>query len=304
MALSFNTDFDPQHGMAVDIADGVSRITAPNSGPYTFRGTNTYLIGSQSLALVDPGPDSDIHFQTLVATIADRPVEAIILTHSHLDHTPLTARLKRHTGAPVYAVGPHRPYRMLTAEETEILGRSADLDFVPDHTLAQGDLIEGHDWQLETVLTPGHTSNHAAFAMGGTDLLLSGDHVMGWSTTVVAPPDGSMADYLRSLDVLLARRETHYLPGHGDVIPNAQSYVKGLKTHRIMRERAILQQVSKGVNSIPAIVTVLYRTLPEKLRGAAAMTVLAHLESLMEAGKVTCMDPQISTASIFETADR
>ncbi|MEH6727775.1 MAG: MBL fold metallo-hydrolase [Hyphomicrobiales bacterium] len=304
MALSFNTDFDPQHGMAVDIANGVKRITAPNSGPYTFRGTNTYLIGRKSLAIVDPGPDSDTHLAALVCAISERSVDAIILTHSHLDHTPLTARLKRHTGAPVNAVGPHRPYRVLTAAETEILGRSADLDFVPDHELANGELIEGQDWQLETVLTPGHTSNHAAFAIRGTDLLLSGDHVMGWSTTVVAPPDGSMADYLRSLDVLLARRETHYLPGHGDAIPKARSYVKGLKTHRIMRERAIFEQISKGVDSIPEIVTILYRTIPEKLHGAAAMTVLAHLESLIEAGKVTSVDAQISTASRFEAANR
>lgn len=302
MALSFNTDFNPKHGVAVDIVPGVKRMTAPNSGPYTFRGTNTYLIGEHSLALVDPGPDSDAHFDALISAIDGRSVDAIILTHSHLDHTPLTARLKHQTGAAIYAAGPHKAYRDLTQEETEILGRSADLDFMPDRILADGDKIEGHDWQIETVLTPGHTANHSAFAISGTDLLLSGDHVMGWSTTVVAPPDGSMADYLRSLDVLLARSETHYLPGHGDAIPQAHAYVKGLKTHRIMRETAILDQASKGVDTIPELVRILYRTLPAKLHRAAAMTVLAHLESLIEAGKITSADSQPTLSSRFETA--
>lgn len=301
MALSFNTDFDPQHGVAVDIRPGVKRITAPNPGPYTFRGTNTYLIGNQSLALVDPGPDSDAHFDTLVATIEGRAVDAIILTHSHLDHTPLTTRLKLHTGAPVYAAGPHKPYRALSGEEMEMLGRSADLGFSPDRELENGEVIEGRDWQIETVLTPGHTANHAAFAIGGTDMLLSGDHVMGWSTTVVAPPDGSMGDYLRSLEVLLARPEMHYLPGHGGAIPKAHAYVKGLKTHRIMRETAILEQVSQGVNSISELVAILYRTTPAKLHGAAAMTVLAHLESLIEAGRITSDDKPITLTSEFDT---
>ncbi len=304
MALSFNTEFDPQYGRAVDIVPGVQRITAPNPGPYTFRGTNTYLIGQQSLAIVDPGPDSEPHFDAILSALGGRRIEAILLTHSHLDHTPLTDRLKRQTGAPVYAVGPHKPYRALTTTETELLGRSADLAFLPDHNLASGALIEGPDWQLETVLTPGHTANHAAFAIGGTELLISGDHVMGWSTTVVAPPDGSMADYLRSLDVLLARRENLYLPGHGGKIPKAHAYVKGLKTHRIMRERAILEQVSKGLDSISQIVSILYRTVPEKLHGAAAMTVLAHLESLIEAGKVDCVDAEVTLASRFVAASR
>jgi glyoxylase-like metal-dependent hydrolase (beta-lactamase superfamily II) len=304
MALSFNTDFDPQYGRAIDIVAGVRRITAPNPGPYTFRGTNSYVIGHQSVAIVDPGPDSDAHLEAILSAIGGRRVDAILLTHSHLDHTPLTDRLKRSTGAPVHAVGPHKPYRKLSKEETEILARSADLAFRPDHILASGTVIEGSDWQLETVLTPGHTANHAAFAIRGTKLLLLGDHVMGWSTTVVAPPDGSMADYLKSLDVLLSRREDHYLPGHGAPVPSAHAYVKGLKTHRIMRERAILEQVANGVDSIGRIVSVLYRTVPEKLHGAAAMTVLAHLESLIEAGKVDCLDAEATLASRFVVAKR
>nr|WP_306265423.1 MBL fold metallo-hydrolase [Pararhizobium sp. IMCC3301] len=303
MALTFNTRFDPRHGSTVEVGSGVKRLTAPNSGPYTFQGTNTYLIGTASLAIVDPGPDDTDHFDALTKAIGGRRVEAIILTHSHLDHTPLTARLKAHSGAPVYAAGPHRPYRDLSAEELALLGRSADLAFVPDRTLTDGQIIHGADWQLETVLTPGHTANHAAFAIAGTPMLISGDHVMGWSTTIVAPPDGSMADYLRSLDILLSRPEAHYLPGHGDAIANALPYVKGLKTHRIMRETAIYEQIANGTDSISDIVAALYRRVPAKLHGAAAMTVLAHLECLIASGKISSSDRPVTLQSKFRVAD-
>lgn len=299
MALAFNTDFNPQPGEAVDLGNNVKRITAPNSGPYTFRGTNTYLVGRRSVAIVDPGPDDDGHLQALLQAVDGRAVEAIILTHSHLDHTPLTCRLKTLTGAPVFAQGKHRAYRALSEPETEQLGRSADLAFEPDKTLDNGAVVEGADWQLETVLTPGHTANHAAFAIQGTDMMISGDHVMGWSTTVVAPPDGSMSDYIRSLDILLKRPEPTYLPGHGDLIPEAHAYVKGLKTHRIMREAAIWEQLGHGYSSIPEIVKVLYKTTPAKLHGAAAMTVLAHLEALIEAGRASCSDSQPGLASAY-----
>lgn len=304
MALAFNTAFNPEPGKVIDLGHKVGRITAPNSGPYTFRGTNTYLVGEKSLAIIDPGPDDDNHLASLLKAVGDRPVEAIILTHSHLDHTPLTDRLKAATGAPVFAQGPHKPYRKLSEDEMQQLGRSADLSFNPDNTLDDGSLIEGTDWQLETVLTPGHTANHAAFSIRGTNMIISGDHVMGWSTTVVAPPDGSMGDYLRSLEVLIKRPESLYLPGHGDSIPNAHSYVKGLKTHRIMREAAILEQLVNGHSNIADIVGVLYKTTPAKLHGAAAMTVLAHLEALIESGRASCDASQPLLNSQFKSTSK
>lgn len=304
MALAFNTDFNPEPGKATDLGHKVRRITAPNSGPYTFRGTNTYLIGEKSLAIIDPGPDDDNHLDALLKAAGDRPVDAIILTHSHLDHTPLTDRLKAATGAPVFAQGPHKPYRKLSEGEMQQLGRSADLSFNPDSTLDNGSIVEGSDWQLETVLTPGHTANHAAFSIRGTEMIISGDHVMGWSTTVVAPPDGSMGDYLRSLEVLIKRPESLYLPGHGDCIPNAHAYVKGLKTHRIMREAAILEQLVNGRSNIAEIVSVLYRTTPAKLHGAAAMTVLAHLEALIESERASCNDSQPLLSSHFSSTSK
>ncbi|MBL4646389.1 MAG: MBL fold metallo-hydrolase [Rhizobiales bacterium] len=299
MALAFNTDFDPQHGSAVPVAPNVARVTAPNSSSFTFHGTNSYLIGTRSLAIIDPGPLDETHFEALMQAIDGRPVDAIILTHTHLDHTPLTQKLKQATGADVYAQGPHRAYRELDEAETARLGRSADLAFMPDHHLQDGDTVSGHDWELEAVHTPGHTANHIALSLHGTELMFSGDHVMGWSTTIVAPPDGSMTDYLRSLERLLARPQSHYLPGHGDTIPKAHAYVKGLKTHRLMRESAIMRQLDKGVTSISELVVRLYRTTPEHLHGAAAMTVLAHLEALVENGKAVASDTPATLESSF-----
>ncbi len=299
MALAFNTSFDPQYGQAVAVASNVLRVTAANNGPYTFRGTNSYIVGTNSLAIIDPGPLDDAHFDSLIRAIDGRKVDAIILTHTHLDHTPLTQKLKDATGASVFAEGAHRAYRALDDAETEILGRSADLAFQADQHLEAGERLSGDGWALEAVPTPGHTANHIALSLVDTDLLFSGDHVMGWSTTVVAPPDGSMADYLRSLEMLLARRETRYLPGHGGIIPTAHTYVKGLKTHRLMRESAILKLLNNGVNSIAELVEKLYRSTPPKLHGAAAMTVLAHLEALIENGKVVASDTPANLRSLF-----
>lgn len=288
MGLRFNTQFEPNYGEPVTLADGLARITAPNASVYTFKGTNTYLIGTEDLAIVDPGPDVPEHQDAVLAAIDGRPVRAILLTHTHRDHTPLCAALQAACKAPILAQGPHRPYRDLSSQEWALFARSADVDLIPDQTLTDGHILSGADWDLEIITTPGHTGNHACFGLVGSPYLISGDHVMGWSTTVIAPPDGSMADYLASLDVLLARDESHYLPGHGAAIPNAKSYVKGLKTHRIMRESAIEEQVLKGIETISEIVDRLYATTPDRLKGAAAMTVLAHLEALVMAGKVIC----------------
>lgn len=299
MALAFNRDFDPVNDQPEMLAENLLRITAPNSGPYTFKGTNTYILGKESIAIIDPGPNDDGHLKTILDTLDGKSVDAIILTHTHLDHTPLTSRLQAETGAPTFSAGPHKPYRDLSTEELEILGRSADLAFTPDEILTNGMALKGSGWELETVLTPGHTANHAAFAIAGSEMLISGDHVMGWSTTIVAPPDGSMADYLRSLELLLRRPESRYFPGHGAEIPNAHSYVKGLKTHRIMREAAILEQLQCGLVDIAKIVETLYKTTPKKLHGAAAMTVLAHLEALIESKRVASNDATPSLQSQF-----
>ena len=284
--ISFDRNFDPQTGLAVPLGSTVRRITAPNANPFTFRGTNSYIVGHGEVAVIDPGPDDADHIAALLAATAGETIAAIIVTHSHRDHSAGVGRLKAACGAPVHAGGPHRPAREPLPGESARLDAGADDGFVPDCAIADGGRIEGRDWSLEAIATPGHAANHMAFALAGSDMLFSGDHVMGWSTTVVAPPDGSMADYLASLDRLAARPETIYLPGHGAPIAEAPAFVRALKAHRKLREAAILARIERGDRTVADIVAVIYRETPAALHGAAALSVLAHIENLMERGRV------------------
>ncbi|MBZ9860555.1 MBL fold metallo-hydrolase [Mesorhizobium sp. CA12] len=301
MALEFDTSFDPAYGRAVPVAPDVLRITARNPGPFTFHGTNSYLVGSDTLAVIDPGPEDDAHLETLLKAIGGRPVSHIFVSHTHRDHSPLAARLKERTGAPTLAEGPHRPARPLRIGEVNPLDASADLAFVPDVVLADNALTEGNGWAIRTVLTPGHTANHAVFALEGTGTLFSADHVMAWSTSIVAPPDGAMADYMSSLDKLLTRDDRLLLPGHGGPVAAPQSFMSGLKTHRKMRERAILERIRAGDRTIAEMVAAIYRDTDPRLYGAAGLSVLAHLEDLVARGLVaTEGDPAID--GIFSPA--
>ena len=294
MTLEFDTRFDPAYGQAVTVATDVLRVTAGNPSPFTFHGTNSYIVGSETLAVIDPGPDDDAHPRTLLAAIAGRPVSHIFVSHTHRDHSPLTARLKESTGATVLAEGPHRPARHLRIGEVNPLDASADLGFVPDAALADDTLIQGDGWAIRAVLTPGHTANHAAFALEGTGILFPADHVMGWSTSIVAPPDGAMADYMRSLDKLIARDDRLLLPGHGGPVASPRKLMRGLKAHRKMRERAILERVRGGDRTVKDMVAAIYRDTDPRLHGAAGLSVLAHLEDLVARGLVvTDGDPAI-----------
>lgn len=286
MVMKFNVDFEPRYGEAVTVAPGVTRITARNPSPFTFRGTNSYVVGRDVLAVIDPGPDDEEHFNALLRTIGTRPVSHIFVSHTHKDHSPLASRLKAATGATVVAEGPHRPARALRGDEMNTLDARGDTAFSPDRALADGDLVDSSDWAIRTVLTPGHTANHATFALEGTDILFSADHVMGWATTIVAPPDGNMADYMRSLDKLIERDDRLLLPGHGGPITAPRGFMRGLKTHRKMRERAILERVRKGDGTIAAMVEAIYRDTDPRLHAAAGLSVLAHLEDLVARGLV------------------
>ncbi|RWE34823.1 MBL fold metallo-hydrolase [Mesorhizobium sp.] len=299
MTLEFETRFDPAYGQAVTVAPHVLRVTATNPSPFTFHGTNSYLVGRETLAVIDPGPDDDAHLETLLAAIGGRPVSHIFVSHTHRDHSPLAARLKARTGAAVLAEGPHRPARALRIGEINPLDASADTAFVPDVALADGTLVPGDDWAIRTVLTPGHAANHAAFALEGTGILFSADHVMAWATSIVAPPDGAMADYMESLDRLIERDDRLLLPGHGGPVVAPRKFMRGLKTHRKMRERAILERIRDGDRTIKDMVAAIYRDTDPRLHGAAGLSVLAHLEDLVARGLVaTAGDPAID--GIFE----
>lgn len=287
----FDLSFLPSYGEAVPVANKVQRVTVNNPSPFTFHGTNTYIVGDRSVCVIDPGPEDEAHFRALMAALAGREVTHIAVSHTHKDHSPLTRRLKAETGATVVAEGPHRPSRPLHEGETNPFAESSDIEFVPDVALGEGDAVEGDGWSLTTILTPGHTANHAAFALDGTGIVFSADHVMAWATSIVAPPDGAMGDYMASLERLLAREDRIYFPGHGGPVKNPPAFLRGLRTHRRMRERAIVERIRGGDRLIPDMVKAIYRETDPRLHGAAALSVLAHIEDLVEKGEVLTEGP-------------
>ncbi|MGO7870692.1 MBL fold metallo-hydrolase [Rhizobium leguminosarum] len=298
---AFDLAFEPAYGQAVPVVAGVERVTVNNPGPFTFFGTNSYIVGSSSVAVIDPGPEDEAHFQALMAALGGRAVTHIVVSHTHRDHSPLARRLQAATGAVTVGQGPHRPARPLRDGEINPFSESSDLSFVPDITLSDGESLSGDGWALTAVLTPGHTTNHAAFALAGRDILFSGDHVMAWSTSIVAPPDGSMADYMASLDRLIARDDRLLLPGHGGPVTQPASFLRALKAHRLKREQAVLARIQAGDGRIAEMVKVIYRDTDPKLHGAAALSVLAHIEDLLERGEIAADGPP-SLAALYRPA--
>jgi glyoxylase-like metal-dependent hydrolase (beta-lactamase superfamily II) len=299
--MEFDTRFEPHYGEAVLVADKLLRLTVNNPGPFTFHGTNSYILGTDTLAVVDPGPEDDAHYAALLKAIAGRPVSHVFVSHTHRDHSPLAARLKADTGALIMAEGPHRSARPLRIGEINPLDASADTDFSPDHALADDELVEGDGWAVRAIHTPGHCANHVAFAIEDTGILLSADHVMAWATSIVAPPDGAMSDFMASLDRLSERDDAIYHTGHGGPVTNPRAFVRGLRTHRKMRERAILERLKAGDRTIPDIVAAIYRDTDPRLHGAAGLSVLAHLEDLVARNLVT-VDPEPSIDAVYRPA--
>lgn len=284
-ALSFDRDFDPQTGHAVPVAAGIVRVTAPNASAYTFTGTNSFLLGDERLALVDPGPDDPVHLAALMDAIAGRPVDAIVLSHTHRDHSASAARLAHDLGVPLWFGGPHRLSRPLRRFERNPIRKSCDWDLMPDRTLVDGEIIIAGDLSVTVHTTPGHCANHLAFSIG--DDLLSGDHVMGWNSTLVSVPDGSMADYLTSLDKVIALPCRRYVPAHGGPIADGPGYARALKAHRQMRNEQVLEAVRAGARTVPAIVAAIYPAQPLPVRMAARMTITAHVEYLEALGELS-----------------
>ncbi len=292
--IPFNRDFALKPGVVDHVRPGVRRILCDNPSPFTFTGTNSYIVGSGEVAIIDPGPDDAAHADALLEAVRGETVTHIFVTHTHKDHSPNTPRLKAATGATVYAEGPHRASRPRYDSEKLTTESGADRAVVPDVALRAGDIVAGGGWALQAVATPGHTANHMAFAWPERRLLFVGDHVMGWSTSIVAPPDGSMVDYMRSLDRLAARDEQSYFPGHGPDVADGPRYVKFLKRHRESRESSILHRLAKGEADIPTMVRAIYIGIDPRLTGAAGYSVLAHLEDLVGRGLVaTDGDPVI-----------
>ena len=263
-----------------EIAPRVRRLVAPNASPLTFNGTCTYILGRGAVAVVDPGPDDDAHLAAILAAVEGETIETILVTHTHRDHSALAGKLKRATGARVIGAAPFAP----RGEGTSGLDSSHDRFYAPDAVLADGERFEGAGFTLEAVATPGHCANHLCFALKEEEALFSGDHVMAWSTSVIAPPDGSLAAYMASLDKLRARAERVYWPGHGGPVVEPQRYVRALAHHRRQREASILAALGEGAGTIPELVARVYPGLDPKLIRAAGLSTLAHLEDLCARG--------------------
>ena len=279
--IAFNRKLDLDPGAVHQVAPGVRRILADNPGPFTFKGTISYIVGTGKVAIIDPGPADERHIAALLDAVRGETVTHILVTHTHRDHSSAAPLVKSATGAAMLAEGPHRPARPLVVGDAPRLDAGGDTTFLPDRRLVDGEIIEGGGFSLEAIATPGHTANHMAFALGGSDMLFCGDHVMAWSTSIVAPPDGAMRDYMASLHRLAARPESVYLPGHGDVIGNAQAFVAAYIRHRLAREAAILHRLGAGEADIPSLVRSIYVGIDPRLAAAAGLSTLAHLEDLV-----------------------
>ncbi len=288
--LAFNREMDFDYGVAHEVAPGVRRIVANNPTPFTFRGTNTYIVGRGDVAVIDPGPDDEAHVDALLEALKGERITRIIITHTHRDHCDAVDVLKSRTGATVLGYGQTEMPRGVGTSSPS--GKAfVDQDFAPDEKLRGGDTLEGDGWKLDVIHTPGHAPDHLCFALAGHRTVFSGDHVMGWNTTVVAPPEGHMGDYLASLEVLLERKDLVFFPGHGGRIETPQRVVKAYLKHRKMRESAIYECLEDGACFSRQIVEKIYPQVDSIYHPAAALSVLAHLELLLERGLVQAEGP-------------
>jgi glyoxylase-like metal-dependent hydrolase (beta-lactamase superfamily II) len=289
----------------------VRRVLAPNSSPYTFSGTQTWLVGSGAqIAVIDPGPagsgmsvgdpadinsankNGESHVDAILRAVGDAKITAILCTHTHRDHSPAAAPLKAATGAPIIGCAP-----LVLADTGPRSDSAFDPDYAPDHVMTDGETIAGEGWTLQAVTTPGHTSNHMCFALLESGALFTGDHVMKWSTTVVSPPDGDMADYMASLQKLYDREDRIYYPAHGPAVEKPRQLVRGMIGHRRQREAQIVKLLSQGPHAISDMVAAMYKGLDPRLLGAAGRSVLAHLEDLERQGRVSVANDVWSIAA-------
>jgi glyoxylase-like metal-dependent hydrolase (beta-lactamase superfamily II) len=278
--MDFDLSPPPRYGVAEQVSPLIQRLMAPNPGPFTFHGTGVYIVGcGNSIAVIDPGPDLPDHIEALKRALTGRNVSHILITHTHSDHSPAARPLAEWSGAPIYGFG--------AAAQTDEVEEAGAGVFVPDVKVTDGMSIAGEDFTLTALHTPGHTAGHVCYALAKEKALFTGDHVMGWSTTVIAPPDGNMGDYLRSLEKLIGRGDAVLYPTHGAPISAPENFLHAYLLHRRMREAQIAACLAQGYETIPDIVAKLYAGLNPSLTHAAALTVQAHLEHLMEEAKVS-----------------
>ena len=300
--MSDDIPFNKSLVLAPDTVDepmpGIRRLMANNPGPFTFKGTVSYIVGRGKVAIIDPGPAMDDHIAAVLGAVAHETVTHIVVTHTHLDHSPAAAAVKQATGARSFGFGPHGSGRAeeRAGIELGVVEEGGDHEFRPDIVLRDGDTLNGPGWSLTATETPGHTSNHLCFALPEEQVLFTGDHVMGWSTSVIAPPDGDMSAYLRSLDKLLKRDDARYWPTHGPAIDDPKPYVRAFIAHRRERTDAILARLRAGDRTIPEIVAKVYIGLDPRLTAAAGRSVLAHLIAMIERGIAESDGPPSPTA--------
>jgi glyoxylase-like metal-dependent hydrolase (beta-lactamase superfamily II) len=296
--IPFVRDLEFKYGETVRVSPLVRRVVADNPGPFTYLGTGVYIIGQGDVAVIDPGPAIDAHFDALKAALKGERITHVLVTHSHMDHSPLSHPLAKWAGCKVYAAGPAIP------TESEVrMEAGDDLRFKPDITVKDGDVFRGSNWTIEAVTTPGHTSNHVCFALKEENALFSGDHVMGWSTTVISPPDGHMGDYFRSLEKVRKRNFSTIWPTHGPPVTDVAPFLDAYIAHRHAREQAIVDRLRAGDTRIPDMVTVMYADVDKRLHPAACHSVLAHVARLVKRGVVTTTGAP-SVASDYRLATR
>ncbi len=289
--IPFVRAFDFAYGRRDQVSPLIQRVVCENPGPFTFTGTGTYIVGrpedGASVAVIDPGPQDEAHLEALLRAVAGRTVSHILITHTHRDHSPLARPFAARVGAPILAMAP-------PAQETHASGsldEEEDQAFTPDRILTGGERILGDGWTLTALATPGHASNHMAFVLEEENALFCGDHVMGWSTTVVAPPDGNMTDYMNSLDAVIAAGFSTLWPTHGAPVTEPAPFLAAYRAHRLQREAQILARVQAGDRTIAEMVPVLYAAVDPRLWPAASLSVLAHLAKLVGEGQVTSDGP-------------
>lgn len=283
--IPFDKTFEFEYGVLERVAPRVRRIVARNPSPFTWHGTGTYVLGEGRVAVVDPGPDLAEHVDALLAALERETITHLLVTHTHRDHSPACRAIRAATGAPSYGFGPHGSGRIEAGVQVE---EGADYDFVPDVPVCHGDVIRGHGWSVECVHTPGHTSNHVCYQLREERALFCGDHVMGWSTTIISPPDGEIGTYLDSLTLLLAREDHCYWPTHGPRVDEPKRLVRALVDHRLERVEEVRACLARGIHEIPDMVTRMYADIPVLMHRAAGRSVLATLVFMMARGEVVC----------------